>query len=758
MYGGAQFIKMDTLFDQLKTETPANLTIAESTNTCESIKSSKRSPSPESHKDSEIPNKIQKLSITNKSSDNLGTRRESMPPPATPFVMKNANKSRSLSPPKGQLVRPFKVLIERKKIEDLDGKSQKLGKTSKSSTPVKNGENSPKKLTPTKAQQKLFDPDVLVKAKQLTQFSVKRCKVRLLRQDLAKLKREFHAKRKNLKSHKINKRESHAKKKNEKSHKKSSPKNSDKNVTHDREEKESKNAAGFFIKINELTRSPRSKTKVEKPVKEKRPLQKSSAGTIAKKVNAAAAISNTKPTKFTRTQLIKMYGKRVFCSRVNIEKCSHPMMLIFESNARARRLQAKRSKSKNLSVSFRDQVEIFGDSSDSEEADTSPMYEPDVASTSEAAQKSANLIPISLTATPARLKKVENGKVVDDIELDPSLFVVPIVASTPFATPGKKKREKKSFSPLKGDGAPSPRKEQLKLANEKMPPSSLRRLTAVEVDEDDDEDDECEYIVPIEIPERRISRTSSVSAMDDVGSDKPKEASNSESEPIQLDSMCNKNTVQDSSGESFASAVEQPLPSNNEQNLSNTEAEAVKNTENEATTSNLISEMESVENDKHVVVETKAKTVGTDLLALPELTRIDTVSPSQSLDDIVNTFAGNANAVDSKATSETIKDSCELVSNINNSSDTKTNDKKTTEDLSIIDTDLRDTLDDDISLRLFVEDDTTANSNFLADSAINDSEIVDGIVKERIDEISNDKQLGSPSEASNLLSSKVTVE
>lgn len=754
---------MDTLFDQLKTETPANLKIAESTNTRESIKASKRSPSPESLKDSQTPTKIKRISTETKFTDNAAVRRESMPPPASTFVRKNISKSRSLSPPKGLLVRPFKVLLERKKMEGLDCKNQKLGKTSKSQTYIKkaadligsalkNGEKSPKKATPTKAQQKLFDPDVLVKAQQLPHFNVKRCKVRLLRQDLTKLKQEFHAKEKNQKQNK----------------------NSGKNDKIDRtlpsekastskrggffDEKESKHSAGFFIKINALTRLPRSKTKAEGALKEKRFSQKLSAGTIAKKLNAAAAISSTKPTKFTRTQLIKMYGKRVFCSRVKIERCSHPMMLIFESNARARRLQAKRSKSKNLSVSFRDQVEIFGDSSDSEEADISPVSEADIASTSEVAMKLTNPIPISLTVTPARLKKVENGKVVDDIELDPSLFVVPIVASTPFASPGKKKREKKSFSPLKGDGTPSPRKEQLKLANEKMPPSSLRRLTAAEVDEEDDEDDECEYIVPIEIPERRISRTSSANTMDDVVSEKPNAASNSELEPKSIDVVDNTDTVQDTSGESFASAVEDSLsPNTNEPNLSNTESEAMTNIENVATTDKVIDEIEFVENNKNVVEDTKTQTVDMDLAELPQLTRIDSVSPSQSLNDIVNTIMCNENTVGSKEALETMKDNIELVSNTNNISDTKINDNQSADNISITDTKLRDTLDDDISLQLFVDDDT-ANSNFLGDSAIQDSEIIDGIVKERIDEISKDKKLGSAVEATNLLSSKVTTE
>ncbi|XP_054729560.1 uncharacterized protein LOC129238531 isoform X1 [Anastrepha obliqua] len=743
---------MESLFDQLKSEPPINLKNVGVGKQDDTNKAPKRSPSPVSFKDLLTPNKIKKA--VEKRVENSAGRRESMPPPATNFVAKNVSKSRSLSPPKGVFVKPFKVLLERKKVEEmLDGKSHKLSKTSKASTAlkrqsqevrvtsaIKNGEKSPKKATPTKAQQKLFDPAVLVKAQQLTELKVKRCKVRLLRQDLTKLQREFHAKRKAQNKNKISNKQLSGKNRTSNSplplEKNSPPKRS-------RPQSEAKDSkqSGFFIKLNALTRSPKSKAKVEKSIKEKKLPQKLSAGSIAKRVNAAAAISSTKPTKFTRTQLIKMYGKRVFCSRVKMERCTHPMMLIFESNARARRLQAKRSKSKNLSVSFREQVEIFGDSSDSEETDFSQIIENEVPSTSQAALKSSNSAIISLTATPARLKKVENGKVVDDIELDPSLFVAPAVSSTPYPSPGRKKREKKSFSPLKGDGSPSPRKEQLKLANEKMPPSSLRRLTADEVDEEDDEDDECEYIVPIEIPERRISRTSSANAVDDAVSDREQQIpihNELQSTPINAaDTIDNTSSVQESSGESFASAVEQPIFPN----------EATENIINGSSANSA----ESIEATKDVVVEARENATDSAITEMPKLTRIDAVSPTQSLNslnDIVDSLMNTVNAERASATTESTK-AVDEVFKTNNGAEGDINDRNAPDELSIGDSKLRVTLDDDISLQLFVDEDTT----------VKDSEIVDGIVQERIDEISKNKQLSSPNEASaNLMSSNVSAE
>ncbi|XP_017464785.1 PREDICTED: uncharacterized protein LOC108358127 [Rhagoletis zephyria] len=747
---------MESLFDKLKSEPPVNKKAVEPPKKGETIKASKRSPSPMSLKDLQTPNKIKKP--TSKRAEKTTARRESMPPPATNFVAKSVSKSRSLSPPKGVFVKPFKVLLERKKTEFCN----KIGKSSKTSTPkkrlsqedrstssLKNGEKSPKKATPTKAQQKLFDPAVLVKAQQLTQLKVKRCNVRLLRQDLAKLQQEFRAKRKALKKNKISNKQTKNIGKNRKSNS-SSPSEKGSPPKRGRPPSDPKPQSGFFIKLNALTKSPKSKARADKPVKEK----KFSTGSIAKRVNAAAAVSSTKPTKFTRTQLIKMYGKRVFCSRVKIERCSHPMMLIFESNARARRLQAKRSKSKNLSVSFRDQVEIFGDSSDSEEADYSQIFAPDVASTSQAALKSANPAIMSLTATPARLKKVENGKVVDDIELDPSLFVAPAIASTPYASAGRKKREKKSFSPLKGDGSPSPRKEQLKLANEKMPPSSLRRLTADEVDEDDDEDDECEYIVPIEIPERRISRTSSATAVDDVVAEiEPQELVPNESESALVDKGIadgKSGSGHDSSGESFASAVEQPASvdksGSTEPNIEKGVNEVAENITNGAAALNT----ESVETTKDVMPDAKEDLVDSVAAELPKLTRIDSVSPSQSLNslnDIVDSLINNVN--DDRGTESTdLANTMDAVAITNNGPECDTNEQNVPEELSIGDTKLCDTLDENISLQLFVDD-----------STIKDSEIVDGIVKERIDEISKDKSLDSPVEvSSNILNSKMGVE
>lgn len=230
--------------------------------------------------------------------------------------------------------------------------------------------------------------------------------------------------------------------------------------------------------------------------------------------------------------------------------------------------------------------------------------------------------------------------------------------------------------------------------------------------------------MPIEIPERRISRTSSANTMDDVVSEKPNEALNSELEQSELeqseleqselehnelernelehrelehipDVIDNTNTVQDSSGESFASAVEHPLPSINEQNPSNTEDEALKNIENGAATNKVTDEIESAAN---IAAETKTQTqtIDMDLVELTQLTHIHPVSP-QSLNDIVNTFMSNENAVASKEILETIKRNNELVSTKN------INDKQKPEDLTITDAKLRDTLDDDISLQLFVD-------------------------------------------------------
>ncbi|XP_067641168.1 microtubule-associated protein 1B-like [Eurosta solidaginis] len=819
---------MDSLFDQLKSAPPVSLKSVNSTKKVETSKATKRSPSPISKKDTT--GKIKKKKV-----ENSTMRRESMPPPATTFVTKVKNKkSRSLSPAKDSMVRQFKVLLERKKLDgSIDNKisnkthSKTAAKTittktattkattshkrlsqddgSASPTNIKNGEKSPKKATPTKAQQKLFDPAVLVKAQQLKQLKVKCCKVRIKRQNLKKLKREFHAKQNQMKNIKINNKKSSSPSKQSKSHQRDgnySP-SPPKRGRHNAEARDAKHPSGFFIKINALTKSPKSqkvpKSKMDKSSQDKmKSVHKFSIGSIAKRVNAAAAVSSTKPTKFTRTQLIKMYGKRVFCSRVKIERCAHPMMLIFESNARARRLQSKRSKSKNLSVSFRDQVEIFGDSSDSEEPDTSQMFIPDVATTSQAAAalKSANSSALSITATPARLKKIENGKVVDDIELDPSLFVAPTIASTPFpaSTAARKKREKKSFSPLKGDGAPSPRKEQLKLANEKMPPSSLRRLTADEAEEEDEEDEECEYIVPVDIPDIRTPRISSANAFEEdeavLGDTEPE----AESTPMNIsDVSTNISSVNNSSAESFASAVEQPIERDtSEQAKTDKNDVAIENiTTNGGLTDNVINDDKCDEAaEKNVVGEEQQQEKERDQERLqgqdqehdqdaeltseeelPKLTRLASETPSPSflfnhmVDSLINNVAddttGNANEDGINAiglVEENISNGTEGDHNTANDVESVSEQIMPIEDAKSV-----DNLNDDISLQMFVDDDNTpVNSTFLEDTAIKDSEIVDGIVKERIDEISaKDKQLDSTNEATtqnNLLSSNITAE
>uniref|UniRef100_A0A1A9WF98 Uncharacterized protein n=1 Tax=Glossina brevipalpis TaxID=37001 RepID=A0A1A9WF98_9MUSC len=415
-------------------------------------------------------------------------RRKSMPSPVSVNITKhNSNKSRSMSPPKIVLVnnapvKSLKVRLERKNLEKFlaqpleehvkslrlkQEKTKESGKTTKT--------------TPTKAQQKLFEPMVMDKAQKMRSMKIKRCLVRLQRANFNKLQAELD--RKVLLSKRDKPKPSKGLAKNLKK------KPAEREKTTKTPQKFSK--TGFFIK---LTPSPSTKK-----AKEKKQRTFKLNATVG--INASKT-SISKPTsKFTRTQLIKTYGKRVFNAYVKIERCTHPLLLTFESNARARKLQAKRNKSKNLTVSFREQVEVFGDSSDSEEdcADENFCADLKILDKTGANNNSTPLV------MPARLKKVENGKVIDDIEFDPTLFVDPnnLCTSTPFVTPGRKKREHKTLSPLKDDGTPSPRKEQLKLANEKLPPSGLRRINLDE--EDDDEDDDCEYIVPTEVPQRRSS-------------------------------------------------------------------------------------------------------------------------------------------------------------------------------------------------------------------------------------------------------------
>ena len=421
-------------------------------------------------------------------------RRESLPSPtfAGSGVAKKSKsqKARSLSPPKNLSnvnMKTLKVKLERRKIEEfltrpLEEHTNNIKSKQDKTKDVKPG----KKSTPTKAQQKLFEPmkNKKTKAQILKEFNIKPCKVRVHRDNLEQLSKEF--KNKNV-----------SKSKNIKRSAASPfigvpPVKKAKSSLIDSKPLKSKNS--FYIK---LSSSPSTKLdkKLKNITKLSSTLSSSSSSSVAhhnKIKNSKSSTSVTTPTKFSRSQLIGSFGKRFFNVQVKIERCTHPLMLTFESNDRARRLQAKRNKSKNLSVSFREQVEVFGGSSESDDS-----YDEDFCAVpNRNNRKNSNSQSAVTNATPvvmpARLKKVENGKVVDDIELDPSLFVDPkiLVTSTPFS-PGRKKRDHKSFSPLKDEGSPSPRKEQLKLANERVPPSGLRRLN---IDEEDDEDDDCEYI------------------------------------------------------------------------------------------------------------------------------------------------------------------------------------------------------------------------------------------------------------------------
>lgn len=430
--------------------------------------------------------KVDKFNADHKSkssaSSSEGSRRDSMPPPASASVAKKSksHKSRSLSPPKfgvETLMKSLKVKLERKKLEKflrspLDEHANNIR--------VKH------KVTPTKAQQKLFEPSTVVvqkksKSQILREFNIKPCKVRIHRDNLPKLLREFKNKQKSKKPATKESKTSGGNKRPATSNSGSPPSKKGKFSTPTSSAKKS----SFFIKLNT---SPPSK--LEKRLKNLS--RSSSAMAHHNKIRNSKTIPTT-PTKFSRSQLIRSFGQRFFKVHVKIERCTHPLMLTFESNDRARRLQTKRNnKSKNLSVSFREQVEIFGNSSDSDDSfdeDFSVVPNRNVRKPNPQNSKSVPATPVVM---PARLKKVENGKVVDDIELDPSLFLDPkiLVASTPFS-PGRKKREHKSFSPLKDEGTPSPRKEQLKLANEKIPPSGLRPLN---IEDEDDEDDDCEYI------------------------------------------------------------------------------------------------------------------------------------------------------------------------------------------------------------------------------------------------------------------------
>lgn len=466
-----------------------------------------KSTSPEKTLDQKVA-KFNAQHKTNKvNNETSNQRRESLPSPVPQphmGIKKKADKSRSLSPPKSAIpmnIKPLKIKVERKRLEEFN-------------TPKKANDNEELALkkTPTKAQQKLFEPPAIVALKKthkqiLKEFKVKPCVVRIHRDNLKKLMREFSVNKLQPKLPKLilgAKRSAASSPTTVKSD--GSPPMKKGKMSSPPKAK----SGSFFIK---LAAPKPDKIKLDKKSKHsfskhnsKSSWQSSLSGSMSSssavaqhnKIKNSKSLATITPTKFSRTQLISTFGNHWFKSHVRIKRCKHPLMRIFESNARARHQQSKQNKSKNLSVSFRDQVEVFGGSTDSDDSyDENFSAIPTTSSRNGRRGSASNsapapIIPSTPIVMPARLKKVENGRVVDDIVLDPSLFLDPkaLVASTPYS-PGRKKRDHKSFSPLKDEGTPSPRKEQLKLANERIPPAGLRRLN---IEEEDDEDDDCEYI------------------------------------------------------------------------------------------------------------------------------------------------------------------------------------------------------------------------------------------------------------------------
>ncbi|XP_037959437.1 myb-like protein X [Teleopsis dalmanni] len=318
-------------------------------------------------------------------------------------------------------------------------------------------------------------------------------------------------------------------------------------------EKEAK--SNFFIKLSPKLESNKDSSPTAKkgssgksPAPAKSP-KNQKPKSLVKKIgsNEKAQRENSKltfkPTKFSKTFLEKTYGKRFFQLEVKMEKFEHPILVEFDAKANAAKKEA-RDKKKNLSVSFKDQVEIFGISdsdSDVEVLTTSAIKEP------------ANKAP-QIPVTPAKLIKTENGKVVDTIDLDSTLFLDPkeAVASTPLKLPARKKHDKKSFSPLKDEGLTSPRKEQLKLADEKLPPKDLRCLSTGEVEEDDED---VEYIVPFEVP----PRTAAKSGTDTETGDDPKETDSDKQIPNNNENKENENKQNEKTvGEDETSAKKSP--------------------------------------------------------------------------------------------------------------------------------------------------------------------------------------------------------
>ncbi|XP_075156276.1 uncharacterized protein LOC142229592 [Haematobia irritans] len=480
--------------------------------------------SPSKHKSNDVATKrkddhdrkLAQFNAVHKSHDKKNKRRESLPISLeTKLNKKKVDKSRSLSPPKNTpptKVKPVKVKVERKTLDQVNSKS--------SNTSL----NKEVKKTPTKAQQKLFENPMGIKKSKDSisrKHAIKRCVVRIRRDNLEKLMREFRKNKSQTKLSKLVLGKRSAASSPTFKNDGSPPLKKGKTGSVSKPQKSS-----FFIK---LATPKLDKSKTEKKDKKSSSTKyihssSSSSSSVAQhnKIKNSKSSVNTTPTKFSKSQLISTFGERWFKSRVRIEKCKHTLAMIFESNARARRAQNKHKKSKNLSVSFRDQVEVFGDTTDSDDSyDENFCAIPNANSSTSSTRNGRRGSGLATTPAvaapaivmPARLKKVENGRVVDDIVLDPSLFLgsQSLVASTPYS-PGRKKRDHKSFSPLKDEGTPSPRKEQLKLANERVPPTGLRRLNIE--DEDDDEDDDCEYIVPIELPQRRASRTSSTNTIE----------------------------------------------------------------------------------------------------------------------------------------------------------------------------------------------------------------------------------------------------
>ncbi|XP_055846503.1 transcriptional regulator ATRX-like isoform X2 [Episyrphus balteatus] len=210
----------------------------------------------------------------------------------------------------------------------------------------------------------------------------------------------------------------------------------------------------FFIKIGALTRtpSPRRKPASNSCSPEEKPPQNSKQRRkVDKKLNKKALTStNLAPLR-------QKFGSRYFKSFVKIkrigpnwETCPTPPKIDTTPFQ-------KKKNGKNLSVSFLETVEIFGESSDDDDwFDADP-------------KNSKRTIPLdnlfdSLKATSTSTPSIKNnsGSILKSSILD--------------------RKEKSSFSPLKEHE--SPRKEQLKLANE----SFVRRSLDTQMQDDEERD------------------------------------------------------------------------------------------------------------------------------------------------------------------------------------------------------------------------------------------------------------------------------